>query len=258
MKEHQEEEGCGQWAGKAEQLQQWGLSRDVESVADVWSIATWAAEARVMAETEELEARSRRQKAWQEWVDKASEKGAAGLHSWIKEPRPWVPAATVVEQEVTYSPSAIAEECLGGWARIWGAEKEEEVLVFDDWEGIDVSKITGDRLRKTVAKFKEKMGAGMCGWHPRDWDKLGEEGLECLASVMTLAEATGLWSESQKDTAMVRIGKEGGIVGDYRLIGLMPTLLQGLGEVEEGGMHDVGRKQCEGVRLRVQGTGCSI
>ena len=224
MTKHQNEEGCEQWAPKAQQLKQWGLLKEVEKWTEVFTISRWAAEARVMAEVEEHEARSRRQESWQEWVKKASEKGAAGLHSWIKEPRPWVPAAVTVGQEITYSPSDVAEDCLGGWAQIWEAGKEEEALVFEDWEADEVTEITGERLRKAVAKFPEKTGMGMCGWHPKDWDKVGEEALECLAHIMSLAEATGCWPGTQKETAMVRIGKEGGGVGDYRLIGLMPTL----------------------------------
>ena len=117
MTKHQNEEGCEQWAPKAQQLKQWGLLKEVEKWTEVFTISRWAAEARVMAEVEEHEARSRRQESWQEWVKKASEKGAAGLHSWIKEPRPWVPAAATVGQEITYSPSDVAEDCLGGGHR---------------------------------------------------------------------------------------------------------------------------------------------
>jgi hypothetical protein len=207
-----------------ESLARWGLLREVEVGVDVWAVASWAAEYRSLAEEEEQHARKRRQEVWQLWVDEGSKDGAAPIHGWIREPKPWVPASAMVDHEISYSPTAVAEDCMDGWARIWGAGKEGESLAFDDWEGAEVSELSGDKVRDTLAKFKEGTGAGMCGWRPRDWRKVGDAGLECLAALMGLAEREGTWPSGQRDTAMVRIDKDGGIKGDYRLIGLMPTL----------------------------------
>ena len=146
------------------------------------------------------------------------------MHAWIREPRPRLPASASVEGLTSHSPSEVAEECLEGWAKIWGAEEQEEQLEFEDWASGGLSVITGERLRRTISRFRERTGVGMCGWHPRDWDKLGDEGLETLAELLQLAEAVGRWPGSQQCTAMIRIGKEGGAPNDYRLIGMMTTL----------------------------------
>ena len=92
---------------------------------------------------------------------------------------------------MSHSPSEVAEACLEGWAKTWGAEEQEDQLEFDDWESEDLSKITGERLRRAIGKFKERTGMGMCGWHPKDWDKLGDEGQETLAEILHLAETSG-------------------------------------------------------------------
>ena len=205
-------------------LASWGSTREVEGAVVVWTVAVWAAQYRARAEEEELQARKKRQESWQLWVDEGSKSGGAAIHAWIREPKPWVPAAAEVDNVIHYSPTLIAEDCLGGWAKIWNAEKAGDSLDFDDWEGGEVSGLTGDKVRNALAKFKVGTGVGMCGWHPKDWSKVGDTGLECLAQLMALSEKAGIWPAGQCDTAMIRIDKEGGIKGDYRLIGLMPTL----------------------------------
>ena len=90
----------------------------------------------------------------------------------------------------------------------------------------------------------------MCGWHPSDWDKLGDEGLETLAELMQLAEAVGLWLGSQQRTAMIHIVKEGGASDDYRLIGMMATLYRVWAKLR--------RQECmEGARVQGADTACS-
>ena len=51
-----------------------------------------------------------------------------------------------------------------------------------------------------------------------------DDGLECFAELMSLADAIGQWPDSQRCAGMIRIGGEGGAPSDYRLIGMMPTL----------------------------------
>ena len=88
----------------------WGIEIQVEWKVEVWHLNRWIAEAKIMAETEEEEAREKKGNAWRSWVKEASNNGAAALHTWIKEPRPWKPSATAKGSLISYSPSDVADE----------------------------------------------------------------------------------------------------------------------------------------------------
>ena len=51
--------------------------------------------------------------------------------------------------------------------------------------------LTADKIKEALAEFKMKTGVGMCSWHLKDREKVEESGIECLAELMTLSEATG-------------------------------------------------------------------
>ena len=219
---------------------------------NVMRLGAWAAEARRMAEEDEASCRKNNREGWAAFAKASVKKGGKAAHRWLKGPANWTPEFAGSATDPEYGPQEIAEECLTLWSDIWGckvrreedeegvkgvqereemkreAEAIEMLLKKKDWAAAELPPITVDDIRLALKGFKVGTGTGHCGWHPRVWAQLPEEGLVCLGKLLELVEEGKVWPNQMRDIDLLRIAKES---GGHRLIGILPTLYRLWGKI---------------------------
>ena len=128
---------------------------------------------------------------------------------------------------MSFSPSDVANACMEDWKPVWRAGVLEPVRA-PTWESETLQSITEEDVRRALKRFQWRTGVGMCGWNPKDWEKLSDEGISSFTRVFNLFERSRTWPGTVLNTILVRIPKPG---RGHRLIGLLVTLFRVWGKV---------------------------
>ena len=210
---------------------------------NVQALGAWAAEARVLAEADEARCREERRNSWINFAILAVKEGGKKAHRWLKGPQSWHPEHAGEAEDPQYGPQEIADQCMEWWSAIWGSlgvggggdEGDEgpsrevaSMLELRAWESPEAPEITKGMVKEAAGQFKHHTAKGFCGWHPRAWNQLPEDGLQATANLIMLIEQARCWPADFSNIDLVRLQKEG---GGHRLIGLLPSLYRLWGKI---------------------------
>ena len=100
-------------------------------------------------------------------------------------------------------------------------EEVEALLSGGEWSGPAVPEVSGEMVKRAANSFKNSIGLGHCGWHPKVFTELLEAGLSATAELIMLVEQARRWPQESTNIDLMRLQKDG---GGHRLIGLLPAI----------------------------------
>ena len=162
-----------------------------------------------------------RRNRYTEWLDQATyAPGAGGLHAVARTPMGWQPSPVVtggdkractLQDEV----DQLAEE----WGKWWCVGLQTPALAWPADLGARPPRPSVTTLKKVLASFKVRTGAGLDRWTPRQLLHLDDVGLECFLDIVMMVEQQCQWPAVS--TKIVFLAKRTGGVRPIALIYLV-------------------------------------
>ena len=147
-----------------------------------------------------LKAQAAGRKDWVEWASGALGQGAAKVHRFAREPKPWKPTVVLVERgRVTADPLLLLEDLSFKWGEIWQAEHvqgvprcvEDPVIISFCGRGDPLDRESPARLRAVPAAYKASSATSVDVFHMKHFSMLSDEGLGMLAVLYQCMESHG-------------------------------------------------------------------
>jgi len=147
--------------------------------------------------------------AWNTWKDDQLWGDASAAHRFSRAPRRWTPPEVFRSDG---SRAATAEEILEVEAKkyvdLWLASSSGPPI--RSCGNIPCERLTPARMRCVSRSYKRKTGVAPDGWHPRHYNLLSDEALECLADLLEIMEVTGHLPSQQRFVAIFLLDKPSG------------------------------------------------
>ncbi len=169
----------------------------------------------------EAERDSRNRDQWRAWLESDWSTGARRAHSATKLPVEWKPTVVDVGGGGTSaSPLALLDSMRRKYVQYWGATEDP----FEyRWSGLcrPLERLTPSQLRAASLAFPKRTTMAYDGFHVRHFAMLSEEGLNALAVILEVVEATSRWPSQLGVVTTPMLPKP---KGGHRLIGKLTGL----------------------------------